>query len=155
MINLHKSKWSNRLLGSFLNYREAVCGRWGGGSWIKRLLTCWFAEFNLLTSFLMRGSEVMTQSGKVKGKSSKDSQTGGRSVSSILSQPWKFISTHVHTEQTNSNLRENFIKICKDYCKNNKEWPRGSKTRSWLLCFLTLPQMQDKDQALECSVEPL
>lgn len=88
---------------------------WEVGGWKmdKRLLTCWFAEFNLLTSFLMRGSEVMTQSGKVKGKSSKDSQTGGRSVSSTLSRPWKFISTHMHTEQTNSNLRDKFIKMCK------------------------------------------
>lgn len=39
-----------------------VCVR----GWIKRLLTCWFAEFNLMASILMRSSEVTAPSARVR-----------------------------------------------------------------------------------------
>ncbi len=82
----------------------------GGQGRIKRLLTCWFAEFNLLASFLMRGSEVVTQSDEVEGRSSTNVQKGGRSVSSVASGLRKFISTHVCVDGHKSKLNGLFKK---------------------------------------------
>lgn len=66
---------------------------------MRRLLTYWLAEFNLLASCLMGGSGVVTQSRSgSRGSLSPDGQAGGRSVSSILSQPGENLFPHTQIQ---------------------------------------------------------